>query len=109
MRGKTAIKISAGLAATALLVTACGGGGDDEAGASNAVVSIEVAEPQYLLPSNTNETSGSQVLAALFTPLVDYDADNKPVEVAAESINTTDNVTWTIKLKDATPSTTVRR
>ncbi len=100
MRGKTAIKISAGLAATALLVTACGGGGDDEAGSSNAVVSIEVAEPQYLLPSNTNETSGSQVLAALFTPLVDYDADNKPVEVAAESITTTDNVTWTIKLKD---------
>ncbi|MDP9799247.1 peptide/nickel transport system substrate-binding protein/oligopeptide transport system substrate-binding protein [Catenuloplanes nepalensis] len=100
MRGKTAIKISAGLAATALLVTACGGGGDDEAGASNAVVSVEVAEPQYLLPSNTNETSGSQVLASLFTPLVDYDADNKPVEVAAESVTTTDNVTWTIKLKD---------
>lgn len=100
MRGKTAIKISAGLAATALLVTACGGGGDDEAASSSAVVSIEVAEPQYLLPSNTNETSGSQVLAALFSPLVDYDADNKPVEVAAESITTTDNITWTIKLKD---------
>jgi oligopeptide transport system substrate-binding protein len=100
MRGKTAIKLSAGLAATALLVTACGGGGGDEAASSSAVVSVEVAEPQYLLPSNTNETSGSQVLAALFSPLVDYDADNKPVEVAAESITTTDNVTWTIKLKD---------
>ncbi len=100
MRGKTAIKISAGLAATALLVTACGGGGSDEPTSSSAVVSIEVAEPQYLLPSNTNETSGSQVLAALFSPLVDYDADNKPVEVAAESISTTDNITWTIKLKD---------
>jgi hypothetical protein len=62
MRGKTAIKISAGLAATALLVTACGGGGYEEAASSSAVVSVEVAEPQYLLPSNTNETSGVELI-----------------------------------------------
>ncbi|GAB3963377.1 ABC transporter substrate-binding protein [Plantactinospora veratri] len=40
------------------------------------------------------------MLSALFTPLVDYDEQNKPFEVAAESVNSTDNVTWTIKLKD---------
>ena len=28
-----------------------------------------------MIPSNTSETSGAQVLAALYAPLVDYDAD----------------------------------
>ncbi|HZM79530.1 MAG TPA: ABC transporter substrate-binding protein [Candidatus Limnocylindrales bacterium] len=81
-------------------LAACGKGGDSGSGNSNGVVSIGIAEPQHLLPGNTNETSGSQVLAALFAPLVDFDEANKPVEVAAESISTTDNKTWTIKLKD---------
>ncbi len=86
---------------TSLGLVACGQGGDD-ASESNptAIVSIEIAEPQHLIPTNTNETSGSQVLAALFTPLVSYDEANKPVEDAAESISSTDNTAWTIKLKD---------
>ena len=36
----------------------------------------------------------------LFSPLVDYDEANKPYEVAAESITSTDNKVWTVKLKD---------
>ncbi|AVT33503.1 MULTISPECIES: ABC transporter substrate-binding protein [unclassified Plantactinospora] len=87
------------LAATLGLV-ACGGGGDSGESDPNATVSIQIAEPQHLIPTNTNESSGNQVLSALFTPLVDYDEQNKPFEVAAESVNSTDNVTWTIKLKD---------
>jgi peptide/nickel transport system substrate-binding protein/oligopeptide transport system substrate-binding protein len=81
-------------------LAACGTGGDGGSGSSNGVVSIGIAEPQHLLPGNTHETSGSQVMAALFTPLVDFDEANKPYEVNAESITTTDNKTWTIKLKD---------
>ena len=41
------------------------------------VVSIQIAEPQHLLPTNTNDASGVQVLAALFAPLVDYDAEQQ--------------------------------
>lgn len=40
------------------------------------------------------------MLAGLFAPLVDYDAQNKPYEVAAESVTSSDNKVWTIKLKD---------
>lgn len=88
--------------AVTLGLTACGGGGTGGSGESNpnAVVRIEIAEPQHLIPTNTSETSGSQVLAALFSPLVDFDVQNKPVEVAAESVESTDNKAWTIKLKD---------
>jgi peptide/nickel transport system substrate-binding protein/oligopeptide transport system substrate-binding protein len=89
------------LAAT-LGLTACGGGSDSGSGKTNpnGVVSMSIAEPQHLIPTNTNETSGSQVDAALFSPLVDFDAQNKPYEVAAESVQSTDNKVWTIKLKD---------
>jgi oligopeptide transport system substrate-binding protein len=86
------LSVSLGLAA-------CGTGGDDT-GSTNGVVSIGIAEPQHLLPGNTHETNGSQVMAALYTALVDFDEANKPVEVNAESITTTDNKTFTIKLKD---------
>ncbi|MBF9134928.1 ABC transporter substrate-binding protein [Plantactinospora sp. S1510] len=87
------------LAAT-LGLAACGGGGDSGDGDPNATVSIQIAEPQHLIPTNTNESSGNQVLTALFAPLIKYDAQNKPYEVAAESVTSTDNVVWTIKLKD---------
>ncbi|GIJ26120.1 ABC transporter substrate-binding protein [Micromonospora qiuiae] len=88
--------------AVTLGLVACGSGGDGGSGESdpNAAVRIEIAEPQHLVPSNTNETGGSQVLAALFSPLVDYDEAHKPYEVAAESITSEDNTTWTIRLKD---------
>ncbi|MEO3874557.1 ABC transporter substrate-binding protein [Nonomuraea sp. B12E4] len=61
---------------------------------------MEVGEPQELLnPLNTTETEGSEVLAAIFEPLVEYDENKQPVEGAAESITTTDSKVWTIKLK----------
>ena len=83
-------------------LAACGQGDNGGGGTvdPNGVARIGIAEPKHLIPSNTSETSGSQVLAALFTPLVDYDQTNKAVEAAAESIESTDNTTWTIKLKD---------
>ncbi|MDG4789818.1 ABC transporter substrate-binding protein [Micromonospora sp. WMMD1102] len=87
------------LAAT-LGLAACGSGGDSGESDPNATVSIQIAEPQHLISTNTNDSSGNQVLSALFAPLVDYDEQNKPYEVAAESVNSTDNLTWTIKLKD---------
>lgn len=85
----------------AIGLTACDplGGGSAQS-APQDVVRIGITEPRHLIPTNTNDTDGSQVLAALFTPLVDYDAENKPTEVAAESIESTDHKVWTITLKD---------
>nr|WP_225946086.1 ABC transporter substrate-binding protein [Plantactinospora soyae] len=82
-----------------LLAAGCGGGAD-ETEAADAVISIGIGEPQHLIPSNATESNGAEVLAALFSPLVDFDADNKPYLVAAESVESTDNKVWTIKLKD---------
>jgi oligopeptide transport system substrate-binding protein len=83
----------------ALGLAACGKSGGTGSTNPNGVVSIDIAEPQHLLPGNTHETSGSQVMAALYAPLVDYDDANKPYEVVADSVATTDNKVWTIKLK----------
>ncbi|WP_319463926.1 ABC transporter substrate-binding protein [Micromonospora sp. RTP1Z1] len=88
--------------AVTLGLSACGSGGNGGSGKSNpnAAASIQIGEPQHLVPTNTTETSGSQVLAGLFSPLVDYNAQNKPYEVAAQSVASSDNKVWTIKLKD---------
>ena len=88
--------------AVTLGLAACGSGGDggSSSGDSKSAVSIWIGEPKHLVPTNTTETNGSQVLAGLFSPLVDYDAQNQPYEVAAQSVTSSDNKVWTIKLKD---------
>ncbi|MEO3818757.1 ABC transporter substrate-binding protein [Plantactinospora sp. B24E8] len=85
--------------AVVLAATACSDSGDDPTDPGGGTVRIGLVEPQHLLPANTTESAGAQVLAALFTPLVEFDADRRPVEVAAESIESTDNVLWTVRLK----------
>lgn len=102
MRGHIPFRIAVGLTAISLAVAGCGSGGDDDSGSGNtdAVISIGIGEPQHLIPANTTESNGAEVLAALYSPLVDFDAENKPYLVAAESIESSDNKVWTIKLKD---------
>ena len=102
MRGAKSAKWVAIATVVALGATACGGGGDDTStgGKGNGVVSVEIGEPQNsLVPTNTYETEGGQVINALFTGLTKLDADNKVVNAMAESIETKDNKVWTIKLK----------
>lgn len=82
----------------ALGAGACGGSGSNTP-SDQIIVSIGLAEPQHLVPSNTTETAGSQVLDAIYAPLVRYDEHSMPVEEAAESITSTDHKVWTIKLK----------
>jgi oligopeptide transport system substrate-binding protein len=104
-----------------MLIAACGGGdqtGGEGMTANGGEYSVYICEPEALVPVNTNEVCGSEVLNALFSPLVDYDArtyeplvSNQAPRAHAESITTTDNQTFTIKLKpgwmfhDRTPVT----
>ncbi|MER7835542.1 ABC transporter substrate-binding protein [Streptomyces sp. NPDC096040] len=103
MRGAKSAKWVAIAAVVALGATACGGGGNDDTsgkGKGDGVVSVEIGEPQNsLVPTNTYETEGGQVINALFTGLTKLDADNKVVNAMAESIESKDNKVWTIKLK----------
>jgi len=92
--------MTAAAAVIVSLAAGCTGGGSDRTDRSSNSVVIAIAEPQHLVPSNTVDPSGTQVLSSLFYPLVGFDAENEPFPVAARSI-TADrtNKTWTIKLK----------
>ena len=63
-------------------------------------------EPQNpLVPTNTNEVGGGRIVDALFQGLVSYDESGAPVNELAESIETEDSQTWTIKIKGGTTFT----
>jgi oligopeptide transport system substrate-binding protein len=83
-----------------LAASACGGAEQAPSTPENLFVSIGIGEPKNLVPSAATESNGASVMNALFTPLVEYDANYRPYEVAAESITTSDNKVWTIKLRD---------
>jgi ABC-type transport system substrate-binding protein len=91
---------AAGTAAVLVLAGGCSfGGSAGEDPGTNGVV-IGITEPRHLLPTNTVEPNGAQVLASLFTPLVEFDAKRNPVPAAAASIKPDPtNRVWTIKLK----------
>jgi oligopeptide transport system substrate-binding protein len=100
-------RIVSAAAVLALAIAACGGDDDKKTpepgapAAGGGSISIESSNPQFLLPTNTNETSGAEILDALFTGLVTYAPETnepQPSELA-ESIETTDQQNYTIKIK----------
>ncbi|WP_374999765.1 ABC transporter substrate-binding protein [Aeromicrobium sp. CTD01-1L150] len=81
-----------------LVLAACGGGGDD---GGDGVVSVYGTEPQNpLIGTSTNEVGGGNVIDQLFAGLVVYDNEGESSLEVAESIESEDNQTWTITLKD---------
>jgi len=114
MRGLRQAPIVAGLAAAALLLASCGGDdtstetssggtGQEGTGATGGSFSLEIGNPENpLLPGNTSETSGGAVMDALFTGLVQYNTETTEAEFTgvAESIESDDNTTWTVTLKE---------
>ena len=108
------LRLSAALLALALGAAACGGGDDGSGGgegggggssegAAGGTFSMYIGEPENpLVPSNTSETEGGQVVDALWTGLVGYDAETSELNYdgVAESIESEDSKTWTITLKE---------
>jgi oligopeptide transport system substrate-binding protein len=100
MFGKSPWKMAVGATAIVLLAAGCSSfGSDDDADYTDSAI-IGIVEPGTLVPTDTTEVNGTQVLTSLFYPLVDFDAHNQPVNEAAESITSPDNKVWTVKLKD---------
>lgn len=102
MRRRSGLVI--GTVALAMVATACGGADTPagDGGRSGGNFSMYVCEPESLIPQNTNETCGAEVLGALFTPLVNFTADKSEMtfdDAIAESIESEDQKVWTIKLK----------
>ncbi len=93
--------------AAALLMTACGGddeGGDGGGGGGDGggTFSLYTGEPQNaLIPGNTTEQNGDRIINSLWTGLVKYsDEGEVTFDGVAESIESDDNTTWTVVLKD---------
>ncbi|MEV6211043.1 ABC transporter substrate-binding protein [Kitasatospora sp. NPDC051914] len=105
MRGATPAKWIVAATAVALAATACSTGSkssDKAAATGGGSIAVQLGEPQHgLVPTNTAESEGAEVLNALFAGLVDYDVKtSEPKLRVAESIESADSKVWTIKLKD---------
>lgn len=104
----------AGLAASALVLSACGGGNDNggndnggtETGAaggegSEGIITVNGTEPQNaLIPADTNEVGGGKILDLIFAGLVSYEPDGETVNEIAEDFESDDDLTWTITIED---------
>ncbi|MER6800242.1 ABC transporter substrate-binding protein, partial [Amycolatopsis mediterranei] len=87
------------LTTVALIVTGCSDPGPGRPG----VLSVGIREPATLLPADLADQAGRLVTSALWTPLADYDAaSGKVTPRAAASIESTDRVHWTVKLRPST-------
>ncbi|MFN2589476.1 MAG: ABC transporter substrate-binding protein, partial [Actinomycetota bacterium] len=90
-----------------LMATACAPADEEPAPGGTAATptggtfSTFITEPEHLSPGNTSESEGLAVLEALFTTLVEIEPrTGEPVNAMAESIETDDNKTFTIKIRD---------
>ncbi|MEV6977988.1 ABC transporter substrate-binding protein [Kitasatospora sp. NPDC093806] len=104
MRGATQTKWLVAATAIALAATACSTSSKstDKAASGGGTIAVQLGEPQHgLIPQNTAESEGAEVLGALFAGLIEYDnKTNEPKLRVAESIESPDSKVWTIKLKD---------
>ncbi|SDS20387.1 peptide ABC transporter substrate-binding protein [Microlunatus soli] len=110
MRGRTrAMAAAVGMAAVTLVAAACGGGGSGTgsgnegggAGGAGGEISLRGCTPQNpLVAGNTAEVCGGNILDAFVSRLVHYNAKTAaPENDIAESIDTSDNQNFTIKIK----------
>ncbi len=93
------------IAAASLTLAACGGGSDSEGGggdggSTDAVITSFSVQPQNpLVPTNTNEVGGGNIVDLIFAGLISYKVDGSSENEVAESITSEDNKLWTVKLK----------
>ena len=91
-------------AAGALVLTGCTSGGSEPteaAGDPEAIITTNGSEPQNpLIPTNTTETGGGKIVTSLFAGLVSYTAEGDIELDVAESIESEDKQSWTVKLKE---------
>ncbi|MEJ4113572.1 ABC transporter substrate-binding protein [Corynebacterium kroppenstedtii] len=102
MRRRSAATILPALVLLTTTLVACGGGATLDGAGDPHIIRTAASEPQNgLIPTNTNENNGGQVLDLLFRGLVDFDDTGKPHNVVAESITANpENTEFTVRLKD---------
>ncbi|MBK7723637.1 MAG: ABC transporter substrate-binding protein [Austwickia sp.] len=112
MRGKSRAAVFAGVSATALLAASCSSGtgtgantatsaASSAAGKAGGSITVRGCNPEHpLIPADTNESCGSNILDLSVAKLIKYNPENAAPEMdIAESIESADNQTFTVKLK----------
>jgi oligopeptide transport system substrate-binding protein len=109
MRGRTRGMVAVAITSLALVATACGGGGgtasepgaSQPAGQAGGEITVAGCTPENpLIPGGTSETCGGDIIDAMTSKLVRYNTENAaPENDIAESIETSDNKLFTVKLK----------
>ncbi|MEU5940633.1 ABC transporter substrate-binding protein [Micromonospora sp. NPDC047548] len=94
-------------AAFALIASGCSTNDDDGSGAvksADGSIVVDGTEPENpLVPANTTETGGGQIIDWMFTGLVEYPNNGgAPQNALAESIETADSKLYKIKIKQNT-------
>jgi oligopeptide transport system substrate-binding protein len=88
-------------AAGALVLSGCSTGGGNEGSDGGGIITTNGTNPQNaLIPTATNEVGGGKILDMMFAGLVYYDADGKPHNDVAKSIDSDDATKYTIKIRD---------
>lgn len=110
MRGMTRAAVLAGMSATVLLAASCSGDsgsgtntatGGTDGGKSGGSINVRGCNPENpLIPADTNESCGSNILDLSVAKLIKYNPENAAPELdLAESIESSDSQTFTVKLK----------
>lgn len=119
---RTPLATTAAALAFALTAAACSSGDDDTDGSAadesagaeeseapqGGELSVYLTNPQFLAPpSNVTESEGAEVISAVYSPLVDFDLESgeavfgdEAQDTTAADIQTEDNQTFTITLKE---------
>lgn len=125
-RSRISLRILALAATASLALTACGSGGGTTPGTTTsaagettggeanaaALITANGSEPENpLIPTNTNEVGGGRILDSIFAGLYYYDGKGAPQKDLATSVETTDSITFTVKIRNDskfTDGTTVK-
>ena len=104
-RSRAVLGFATLITAGSLALAGCAGsGGDADGGDTNAgggIITVNNTEPQKgLIPADTSEVGGGKVVDALWEGLVYYDAEGQTQMGVAESIESEDGTTWTVKLRE---------
>ncbi|MBO2452666.1 ABC transporter substrate-binding protein [Actinomadura barringtoniae] len=92
---KSAVSVAV-VAVLGAAMAACGGGGGKS---SDGTFTAGHSEPDHLTPGNTTSSYSFDVLSGLYDNLVGLTVEGKTYNLAAQSVDSTDQKVWTIKLK----------
>ena len=86
------------LVSATLLLSGCGGGGPAGNGAEDGAITMAVTEPKLLIPGRQDVAFDFSM--AVWSPLTYLELDGTLNYVQAESVESDDQTTWTITLRD---------